>query len=600
MKRILILTALCALLCGCANAAPIPEHPVPAPTLTTSSSLEPGSPLRWEGHGDVRIFPISGSSIQGILSWGENLLLFSGEEQTTLTVISGRDYTVLGSLELSFLLSPEDPSLAFHAESLSFFDSGAAQTLVLDAACRCIQRIPKAEAQCTSQVLSRDRQTLYYSTPEAIQAWELSTGIRRTVKELSGAGWTAAGTCWQDSVLLCRTDTPPGAALLDAHTGRQLAGVPEDFTLTQEGDTFFASFTLGQVQSLVYGTSVEAAQALLPEDYSGRSFFLPASRRCLCVSSAGEGTCTLTLYDLESGGKGESLSLTSSCPIAAAEAPEGVWLLLNRDADSGSTLCLWSPESDSFSGCYREAYRPGETAMAQCRTMADSIGRKHGIRILIGDEAAAQEPWDYALQPEHRALLLCRELEALDRWLSNYPEPILRDTAAHFEGFTICLVQSLTGRGTGGSLNAAAGVQFFRENHAYLALAVGKYAERTLYHELLHAMSTHLLTHSSALDRWEALNPSSFSYDYSYETNAVRDSGIYLRRGQEYFVDTYSMSFPKEDQARVMEYAMLPGNADLFASPHLQQKLRALCLAIRESYGLEDDPRVFLWEQYLN
>ena len=35
MKRTLILTALCALLCGCTNAAPIPEHPVPAPTLTT-------------------------------------------------------------------------------------------------------------------------------------------------------------------------------------------------------------------------------------------------------------------------------------------------------------------------------------------------------------------------------------------------------------------------------------------------------------------------------------------------------------------------------------------------------------------------------------
>ena len=600
MKRILILTALCALLCGCASAAQPPEHTAPSPTLAAPSALTPGSRLRWEEHGDVRIFPISGEPVQGIRAWGENLLLFTGEEQTTLTVLSSGDYTVAGSTELSFLLGPEDPTLAFHGESFSFFDPGASQTLVLASSCRCIQRIPKAEAQCTCQVLSRDGQTLYYSTPEAIRAWELTTGIHRTVKELSGAAWTVAGTGWQDSVLLCRTDTPPGAALLDAHTGHQLASVPADFALTTQGDTFFASFTLGQVQSLVYGTCVNTAKTLLPEDYSGRSFFLPASRRALCVSRAGEDTCTLTLYDLESGGKGESLSLTSSCPIAAAEAPEGVWLLLNREADSGATLCLWSPASDSFSGCCCEDYRPGEAAMAQCRALADSIGMKHGIRILIGDEAAAQEPWDYALQPENRTQLLRRELEALDRWLSNYPEPILRDTASHFDSFTICLVQSLTGRGTGGSLNTAAGVQFFKGNHSYLALALGKYAERTLYHELLHAMSTHLLTHSSALDRWEALNPSSFSYDYSYETNAVRDSGIYLRRGQEYFVDTYSMSFPKEDQARVMEYAMLPRNGDLFASPHLQQKLRALCLAIREAYGLEDDPQVFLWEQYLN
>ena len=60
------------------------------------------------------------------------------------------------------------------------------------------------------------------------------------------------------------------------------------------------------------------------------------------------------------------------------------------------------------------------------------------------------------------------------------------------------------------------------------------------------------------------------------------------------------MSFPKEDRARVMEYAMLPGNEKLFQAPALQAKLQALCDGIREAYGLEDAEDSFLWEQYLN
>lgn len=59
------------------------------------------------------------------------------------------------------------------------------------------------------------------------------------------------------------------------------------------------------------------------------------------------------------------------------------------------------------------------------------------------------------------------------------------------------------------------------------------------------------------------------------------------------------MTFPKEDRARIFENAMLPGNAELFASQTMQRKLRAVCESIRDAYGLRKWEETFPWEQYL-
>ena len=59
------------------------------------------------------------------------------------------------------------------------------------------------------------------------------------------------------------------------------------------------------------------------------------------------------------------------------------------------------------------------------------------------------------------------------------------------------------------------------------------------------------------------------------------------------------MSFPKEDRARIFEYALLPGNREVFTPERMQSKLLAVCTGIREAYGLKNDSRIFPWEQYL-
>ena len=163
----------------------------------------------------------------------------------------------------------------------------------------------------------------------------------------------------------------------------------------------------------------------------------------------------------------------------------------------------------------------------------------------------------------------------------------------------ICLVRGIRGTARSGSLEEATGVQFFRDSNAYIAIVTGALGERALYHELYHVMETRLLTSSTAFDRWEQINPPGFSYDLDYTANAGRQAAEYLQPDSRSFIDTYSMSFPKEDRARIMECAMCAGNKDLFRSSTMQAKLRCLSQAIREAYGLEKAEQVFRWEQYL-
>ena len=127
-----------------------------------------------------------------------------------------------------------------------------------------------------------------------------------------------------------------------------------------------------------------------------------------------------------------------------------------------------------------------------------------------------------------------------------------------------------------------------------MVITTGKYSEQALYHELYHVMQTHILTESTALDQWEALNPVGFVYGRD-----TQDADIYLQGQTRAFVDRYSMGAVKEDQARILENAMLQNRDALFRSEYMQRKLTALCTGIREAYRLKNHSESLPWEQYL-
>ena len=65
-----------------------------------------------------------------------------------------------------------------------------------------------------------------------------------------------------------------------------------------------------------------------------------------------------------------------------------------------------------------------------------------------------------------------------------------------------------------------------------------------------------------------------FSYDTRYTTTRSEEGRTFLTPESRYFVDLYSMCYPKEDRARLLEYAMAPGNESLFRPPMMQKKLQ--------------------------
>jgi hypothetical protein len=165
----------------------------------------------------------------------------------------------------------------------------------------------------------------------------------------------------------------------------------------------------------------------------------------------------------------------------------------------------------------------------------------------------------------------------------------------------IGLVRDINGVADADGLSSAAGLQFWDDStgNAYLLLQIRSDMEQHLYHEIFHVIESRIFSLSKALDDWEKLNPDGFSYDYSYLYYTDRED-FHLTDGENRaFIDLYSMTFPKEDRARIMEYAMAEGNVDCFSTQIMQLKLRSICLGIREAYGLKDTPEGFLWEQYL-
>ena len=607
MKYLLTLALAIMLLCGCGRTL-TEESPLPSETQPLSAVEETSEPEACQGALQVQALTLTDA--QGLRSFGEHLLLFSGREQTTLTVLSVPELTIQASLSLDFSLSDHDPSLQFHPDgTLSCYDPEARETLVLDGSLQILRSIAAPGDLAGQPLLSDDGKTLYYCTASGVRAWDLDSGIRRRVKEMRSDSQTLTGLLMDGTVLQCQVTegTSVRTLFLSAQDGRLLQEKKGEVSVVSSDDRYYAAVPAGSVPVSVFGTSGDGPQMLVPADPEAARFFLPDCNGLVAVATQ-EAQTQLEYYRLDTGARISALTLAGfQSPAALAGIGDSLYILTRDSAKERDILCRWYIEEDSplslqDSTCYTEPYytaeAPDTEGLAQCQRLADQLGEKYGLRILIWKDAAAAAPWDYTFEAEHLVPVLRQELALLDKRLAQYPEELLSQTAAHFTSLNLCLVRSLTAADSG-SLTAATGVQFLNGTDAYVVIATGEYAGQALYHELFHVMETHIFSTSTAFDRWEELNPAGFQYDYSYTANAQRDSGVYLFQENRAFVDTYSMSFPKEDRARIMEYAMLPGQEALFRPAIMQAKLAALCTGIREAYGLKQSEETFLWEQYL-
>ena len=619
MKRCCpILILLCLLLAGCSGkaeetAAPVPTEAVPVSAAPPAGFHDPDNPLQAQYNGALRAYPLDIPGVTGMKTMGSDVLIFSDTDvSTVITRLSGEELYIAATVRLGFPLGADDPSLRVTDSAVSFFDPVNRQTVVLDGSLKEIMHIPAPEDLVGTPLLSDSRDALYYCTETGIYVRNLETGISRIIKEACFASQSVTGLQLNDTVLQCLVSVDEGddrTLLLSTENGQLLYEGAGDMTMTSRGSSYYLSFPDGCIQAMVFGQEEESPRALTPAELSGQGYFLENFADAVTARAGSDGEIRLDYYDLDTGLRSGSLTIPgANLPVSVEKAADSLVYILTYDMGYGrETVYRWDPDAPEFAvsdetvytGPYYTVIEPDYHGLVWCQSYAKSIGEKYGIEVLLWEDAMAVQPWDYDFEIEYLVPVLKRELEWLEQRLANFPESVLKESAAHFSSVKICLVRKITGTAESGSLDGADGVQFFDGADAYIALAAGETSEKALYHELYHVMETHILGNSIALDQWAKLNPVGFEYDYDYLANAQRDGSEYLQPDTRSFVDTYSMSFPKEDRARILEYAMTEGNEELFAASPLQFKLKTLCQGIREAYGLKKSPESYLWEQYL-
>lgn len=608
MKKLIPLL-LCLLLCGCAAAPEDPEGPaitvaatVPSGTVTVLE--EARQALETQYAGTLQAFPLSQRRVRDIRMLQEDLLVISGYGSTTLTVLHGEDLTEIARRSLDFEL--DDTALQIHGRSLSYLDPLKGEIVVLNEVLKENRRIRLPENISGKPILSSDLHTLFYITPSAIFAWDLDSGLHRTLKELSYESQQLVGLHQEDALLQCQIHSggQTKTLLLRTDNGQLVQELDGILTLDIQGDHYSATFPTALQTTRLFGILGETPKALYPEEPNAQCRFFPRQQAAMTWSEA-EDTLLLTCYDLTTGEQRATLTLSHyHTPKAMVlENPDALFFLAYDPGFDCDVLFRWeipvqAGASQKFTWPYPLEGEPDLATLEACQAYADKLGSKYGISIQVWQNALSVQPWDYEFEAECQPAVLYQELKLLDQRLSQFPAELLADTASHFSSLNVGIVRTIRGTAASGSLNIATGIQFQNGSDAYVVISAGRYSEQALYHELFHVMETHILNESTAFDQWEALNPDSFSYTYGYA--APQNPEAYLSGTDWAFVDTYSMSYPKEDRARVWENALLPGNQDLFSPPILQAKLQTLCQGIRQAYGLRKSPEVFPWEQYLD
>ena len=608
MKKILIFLILTVLLLnGCAAQNPAPTVPTgsAAPVVTEPSTVsEPEAPfLRLaEESPAAAVFQVP-RSVTGFLPLGENLLFFSGKDNTTLTLVDAGNHRIIAEHHTGLALLRENSTVQLLRNGFSFFNSSEGETVMLDTALREIRRIDAPDDLTGMPLLSPDGSTLYYCTASAVRALDVSSGISRILKESAYPMQSLSGILLDGAVLqisITDTDGSRRTLFLSSENGQLLQESEGNLLPETSAD----SYLLQQNGSVFFGQTGSSTMLLHPLLDDADCFFLENSYSAVTASIA-DGTTILDYYDLSSGLRTAQLTIDGIVsPAGLTRTADGsIWFL---NIQEEPVLYRWAPAASALNDgtCYSSPYytraEPDYEGLAACSLLSQELSEKHGVEILIYKDAVALEPWDYHLDYEYQTAILRQELEALDRRLSAFPAGFLQTLRDRFTALKFCIVRSAAGSPESGSLESVSGIQFMDEFDAYIVLTTDHDTEYALYHELSHLMETVVLTESVAYDRWENLNPTDFKYDNSYAVNQARDGSPWMKPGKEYFIDTYSMSYAKEDRARLFEYAMTAGHEELFSSPNLQAKLRQLCTGIREAFGLKKYQQILPWEQYLS
>lgn len=269
-----------------------------------------------------------------------------------------------------------------------------------------------------------------------------------------------------------------------------------------------------------------------------------------------------------------------------------------------------------------ELLLPGELSdeFKTLREFADRLEKEYHIEINIGEECA-DICETYLIYPVVDYSQTEAALNKLEIALNKYPQNFFAQLKYEgVDGIDVHFATDILGT-TDETLSIAGGLKCIEDGKLKLILDIDDEGvfDTTFHHELCHAIDDVISYRQMFVDEaifsedeWNKLNPYedmySLSYvdwgkeeywQYSYDNEISEpdfDGGV----KNAYFVDTYAMTYPTEDRARIFENIMREEGRyiDFENSPNLLRKVNYFARCIRATFdttGWED----ILWEVYL-
>lgn len=624
-RRILILIVLALTLAGCTGNTPDATQPSGGTVPGTSAPAEqtaPSFPAEGLYDPDAPVTDLSGGALvaysledghTGIIPMDGGLLLVRNDYfgDTILSLFSCETGTVTARRDLNAHVEWDMGVLTAAGERVCYYDKEDRSVVTLDGSLAEVSRVILPEDMEGMPLLSANGTAVYYHTGRQIRALDMPSGISRLLREHDGDLLELAGLYWDDAVLKVCTDDPEEMIriqYLSTENGETLHYGDDTVSLVAWEDSFCAEVGSGYATELLCGQiGAEVKQLNLPGNQLWCRWLPGMGGAVHCVS--GDGTWTMNYYDIASGKRTASLTLPDSgSALALTEDGRGnIWLLYGDEDSGGQTLCRWDlaksavSDDEVYTGRRYTAENPDTEGLAECQAEADRIGEIYGVEILLWKDVLQTVPDDYILRTEYQVDAISRSLKILENAMARFPEGFFQSAARHSDTgkIRISLVSAIQGSREKGTLPDNDGIQYWSGADPYIALQTGDSVEMSFYHQIFHVMETRVLGKTVIYDDWEKLNPKGFSYDYDYYVNQERKDTKYLEGENRAFVDLYSMSYPREDRARIMEYAMMEGNEEVFASDWMQRKLLRLCRGVRKAFGLSKYEEILPWEIYL-
>ena len=617
MKRWLLLLLAALLILGGCDGEPAPETTQPTPPQTSETTVPTEPPpslyvadslLETSTQGAVCVFsPENGSILQFGFMGDDPVLFCYGEDAIQAIRIDADSGEILAEGMLPSTLDLW-MGLGMGPDALVCYDAEKSFLRVYDGQFRQLHTVVLPEMLMGTVLFSEDLSTAYYAADGYVRVLDMRTGISRLLMQMTDAGVYPTNLLFGDSVLHCYIDDPYDSydGFFSVTDGRMLGRAENLMDAGTVGDSYIARCLEGPVTEILVGQRGGEVLSFQRENEYGNVNLLPETGRLAEDISLDTGV-SLQIYDPEKGNCQGKVFLEGVTWIETVldDGQGRVWFLTMDSESERDILCRWDPAQNS-NGDTEQRIAPWYTlenpdleGLARCDAKAQVLEERFGVDICLYKDPP--EPYDYAFIPEHQVRLIERELDDLEQIMARYPEGFFRTAASVTDDgmFHISLVRGMTGV-EHNTVTDAAGLHYWIDGNSYIALVSDGSLEGTFYHELCHAMETYVLSNSIHFDFWNDNNPKGFAYDYSYTDYQNNWESPWLQDETRAFIDSYSMCYPTEDRARIMEYAMLPNNESYFTTDTMQAKLKQLCMGIREAFEWEKSQETFPWEQYLN